>query len=364
MEKVMLEEKKVQSKVFFFLNKVVIARFDFATLSFYDDKNQRTVTIPDCFLKTTVAGGIWFSAVKWWCQSRDITLYPRLTLEMEVIEKAGALDIKLVPMGFSNAELKNLCFDKDFVALVKEVGLKDTNGLLLLTHSVFTVVAKKTRRKNFEKRGYSTTFIDILFDNENQFEEATNKEIHELWHLYQHHCLYLLGKCQRTDFLIYWWNLAHTLNEPLFIRSSPIVAIYERKVRATIKKNDMLSPAIKKYNDLPQLYYEDDEYFVRPLISAQEFHDEATQQNNCVERLYLEDVAKNKTHVVVLRRKSNPSQSFITIEVNRECLMVIQYLAKNNANPPAEVEPFMRAYKEHLAPSTDCPTEDGIDFPF
>lgn len=364
MEKVMLEEKKVQSKVFFFLNKVVIARFDFATLSFYDDKGQPTSIIPDCFRKTTVEGGIWCYAVKWWCQNRNIRTSSRLALEMSSIEKAGAVGIKLFPESFPTRELELLHFDKDFVTLVKEANLKDADGFLLLTRTVFTAIAEKTRRKNFEKRGYSTTFIDILFENGNVFDEAPNEEIHELWHLYQHHCLYLLGKCQRTDFVIYWWNLAHTLNEPLFIRSSPIVAIYERKVRATLKKNDMLSPAIKKYNDLPQLYYEDDEYFVRPLISAQEFHDEATQQNNCVERLYLEDVARNETHIVVLRRKSNPSQSFITVEVDGCGKRVVQYLAKNNANPPAEVEPFMRAYKEHLAPSTDCPTEDGIDFPF
>lgn len=158
--------------------------------------------------------------------------------------------------------------------------------------------------------------------------------------------------------------MAHTLNEPLFIRSSPIIALQERKERATLKRYDMLSPAIKKYNDLPSLYYENDEYFVRPLISAQEFHDEATQQNNCVERLYMEGVAKNDTHIVVLRRKSNPSQSFITVEVDGCGKRVVQYLAKNNANPPVEVEPFMRAYKEHLAPPTDCSTEDEIELPF
>lgn len=359
-----LEEKKVQSKVFFFLNGVVVARFDFTTLSFYDDKGQPTPIIPDCFRKTTTKGGIWFSAVKWWCQNRIIRTSSRLALEMSSIEKAGAVGIKLVPARFSTLELQSLHFDKDFVALVKEVNLKDTNGLPLLTHTVFTAIAEKTRRKNYEKRGYSATFIDILFEFSNLFDEALDEEIHELWHLYQHHSLYLLGKCQRTDFIICWWNLAHTLNEPLFIRSSPIIALQERKERAALKRYDMLSPAIKKYNDLPQLYYEDDEYFVRPLISAQDFHDEATQQNNCVERLYMEGVAKNDTHIVVLRRKSNPSQSFITVEVDGCGKRVVQYLAKNNANPPAEVEPFMRAYKEHLAPSTDCPTKDKTEFPF
>lgn len=359
-----LEEKKVRSKVFFFLNEVVVARFDFATLSFYDDKVQPTPIIPDCFMETTTEGGIWYYAVKWWCQNRNIRVSSRLALEMSSIEKAGAVGIKLVPICFSTRELERLHFDKDFVALVKEVNLKDTNGLPLLTHTVFTAIAEKTRRKNYEKRGYSATFIDILFEFSNLFDAALDEEIHELWHLYQHHSLYLLGKCQRTDFIICWWNLAHTLNEPLFIRSSPIIALQERKERATLKRYDMLSPAIKKYNDLPSLYYENDEYFVRPLISARDFHDEATQQNNCVERLYMEETARNKTHIVVLRRKSNPSQSFITIEVDGCGKRVVQYLAKNNANPPAEVEPFMRAYKEYLAPPTDCPTEYKTEFPF
>lgn len=359
-----LEEKKVQSKVFFSLNGVVVARFDFATLSFYDDKVQPTSTIPDCFLKTTVEGGIWCYAVKWWCQNRNIRTSSRLALEMSSIEKAGAVGIKLFPESFSTRELELLHFDKDFVTLVKEVNLKDADGFLLLTHTIFIAIAEKTRRKNYEKRGYSATFIDILFEVSNMFDEAPDEEIHELWHLYQHHSLYLLGKYQRANFIVYWWNLAHTLNEPLFIRSSPIIALQERRERAALKKYDMLSPAIKKYNDLPSLYYENDEYFVRPLISAQDFHDEATQQNNCVERLYMEETAKNETHIVVLRRKSNPSQSFITVEVDGCGKRVVQYLAKNNANPPAEVEPFMRAYKEHLAPSTDCPTEDKIEFPF
>lgn len=359
-----LEEKKVRSKVFFFLNEVVVARFDFATLSFYDDKGQPTSIIPDCFQKMTVEGGIWYYAVKWWCQNRNIRSSSRLALEMNSIEKAGAVGIKLVPVSFSTPELEHLHFDKDFVALVKEANHKDMNGLLLLNRGIFTTIAEKTRRKNYEKRGYSATFIDILFEVSNMFDEAPNEEIHELWHLYQHHNLYLLGKYQCTDFIICWWNLAHTLNEPLFIRSSPIIALQERRERVTLKRYDMLSPAIKKYNDLPSLYYENDEYFVRPLISAQDFHDEATQQNNCVERLYMEETAKNKTHIVVLRRKSNPSQSFITVEVDGCGKRVVQYLAKNNANPPAEVEPFMRAYKEHLAPPTDCPTEDEIELPF
>lgn len=359
-----LEEKKVQSKVFFSLNGVVVARFNFATLSFYDDKGQPTSIIPDCFRKTTVEGGIWCYAVKWWCQNRNIRTSSRLALEMSSIEKAGAVGIKLFPESFSTRELELLHFDKDFVTLVKEVNLKDADDFLLLTHTIFIAIAEKTRRKNYEKRGYSATFIDILFEVSNMFDEAPNEEIHELWHLYQHHSLYLLGEYQRANFIVYWWNLAHTLNEPLFIRSSPIIALQERRERAALKRYDMLSPAIKKYNDLPSLYYENDEYFVRPLISAQEFHDEATQQNNCVERLYMEETAKNKTHIVVLRRKSNPSQSFITVEVDGRDQKVVQYLAKNNANPPAEVEPFMRAYKEHLAPSTDCPTEDKTEFPF
>lgn len=106
---------------------------------------------------------------------------------------------------------------------------------------------------------------------------------------------------------------------------------------------------LRKHNDVPALYFETEEYTIYPLLSAPEFHDEATQQNNCVERIYMERVSKGETHVVVVRDKNNPEHSLITCEVGLNG-NIVQFLRKNNrwvsaGDPMIEVE---RAYQEHL----------------
>lgn len=89
---------------------------------------------------------------------------------------------------------------------------------------------------------------------------------------------------------------------------------------------------LNKYNNLDMLYYENDQYIVRPLISRKEFHEEAEAQHNCVERLYMETVAQGKTHVVVVRKKNAPNTSYITCEISNHGV-ICQYLRACNQPP-------------------------------
>ncbi len=95
-------------------------------------------------------------------------------------------------------------------------------------------------------------------------------------------------------------------------------------------ENKMLEKRLKLYNDLPCLYYETDEWFARPLITPVMFHDEAEQQNNCVERMYMSKVANGETNVVQIRRKNAPNKSWITVEVHFGT--VRQFLKRFNEN--------------------------------
>ena len=45
---------------------------------------------------------------------------------------------------------------------------------------------------------------------------------------------------------------------------------------------------LKRNNDLPALYFQYGDYEARPLLSREAFHEEAENQHNCVERLYME----------------------------------------------------------------------------
>ena len=111
---------------------------------------------------------------------------------------------------------------------------------------------------------------------------------------------------------------------------------------------------LKRYNDKPWLYYEDDTFIAYPLLTRKEFHDEAHHQRNCVENIYLEYAVSGRTHIVVVRRKSNPTVPFITCEVNNAG-KIAQYLLSCNRkvdkSSPEAI--FYSKYKIHLKESCE-----------
>lgn len=104
---------------------------------------------------------------------------------------------------------------------------------------------------------------------------------------------------------------------------------------------------LKKHNDLSALYYEDETYIIRPLLTREEFHDEGEQQHNCVERMYMGRVHDGNTHVVQVRRKNSPNKALITCEVLNNG-RIYQWLAFGNQTPSAEYVSLKRAYAQHL----------------
>ena len=105
---------------------------------------------------------------------------------------------------------------------------------------------------------------------------------------------------------------------------------------------------LNAHNNKQWLHFEDETFLVRPLLTKDEFHEEAERQNNCVERLYMERVYNAQTHVVVVRRKSDPDKNYITCEVNNNG-KIIQYLKKNNSrNIEADAIQFKNLYQNYL----------------
>ena len=75
--------------------------------------------------------------------------------------------------------------------------------------------------------------------------------------------------------------------------------------------------------------FENDNFTIVVPQTTKDFLDEATHQNNCVYNIYMNKVAKGDTNVVFIRKKSNPSKSYITCEItNRGYIQ--QYLLANN----------------------------------
>lgn len=105
---------------------------------------------------------------------------------------------------------------------------------------------------------------------------------------------------------------------------------------------------LNKYNNKDFLYFNYGDYEGRPLLTKEEFHDEATVQHNCVERLYMEKVSRNETYIVSFRNKNN-SKMRITCEVDHYG-NIQQFLgAYNSRNLTPEQNEMYYAYKSHLA---------------
>lgn len=94
-------------------------------------------------------------------------------------------------------------------------------------------------------------------------------------------------------------------------------------------KDEHFNERLKLYNDKPWLYFENDIFIAKPLLTKREFHDEAVAQNNCVERIYASEVFDGKTHIVSIRYKDNPEKSYITCEVTNDG-KINQFLTYNN----------------------------------
>lgn len=106
--------------------------------------------------------------------------------------------------------------------------------------------------------------------------------------------------------------------------------------------------ALKKNNDKPFLYFENDTYCVFPLLTKDDFHKEATSQCNCVERFYMDKVKDNETYIVVVRHKKDKDKSYITCEVSHNG-QIKQYLTRYNNYPRADIAiKFKELYQQHL----------------
>lgn len=110
---------------------------------------------------------------------------------------------------------------------------------------------------------------------------------------------------------------------------------------------------LRAKNDKPWLYFEDDKYIVRPLLSRDDFHKEAESQHNCVERMYMERVFAGITHVVAVRKKKSPNKSFITCEVENNGRISQYYYRQNRIVDNADDLQFKQLYQEHLYSSIE-----------
>ena len=138
----------------------------------------------------------------------------------------------------------------------------------------------------------------------------------------------------------------HELNKPIYKGNSFIKEFLNISTEYETKKNEIIAKKLKEHQT-EILKYENDEYIVIVPTTPEAFKDEADQQNNCVYRNYLSEVANGHTNVVFIRKKTDITKSYITCEIYKK--NITQYYLKNNTYTYNENDlNFKKEYLEYL----------------
>lgn len=113
-------------------------------------------------------------------------------------------------------------------------------------------------------------------------------------------------------------------------------------------KTEIDNKALAEWNGGIDLSFENEEYCVIVPTTVKEFEVEGNNQQNCVYTMYLNKVVRKETRVVFVRRKSDPTNSYITCEVTNNGV-IWQYLCKYNNTPEeASAMQFKTEYQNYL----------------
>ena len=145
-----------------------------------------------------------------------------------------------------------------------------------------------------------------------------------------------------------YYNISMTLYGKVEVEKNILTKYAILKYLEKEYKDTHYNEILKKRNDKAWLYYENETFIVKPILTKEDFHNEGERQHNCVERLYMEKVYEGSTHVVTVRRKSDPDTNYITCEVSNSG-RIVQYLAAfNRTVTDDDAIAFKREYAAHL----------------
>lgn len=126
--------------------------------------------------------------------------------------------------------------------------------------------------------------------------------------------------------------------------------VMARNARTVIQKeqrermNRQMKPAC---DELHELDYKEDVFFVRGIDSYEDLVDEATQQSNCLAG-YAYSIAKRVSKIYVMRETAHPDKSLITIELSPNNTIRQKYLSHNRPIHSKAHSDFIDRWIKHI----------------
>ena len=254
---------------------------------------------------------------------------------------------QLISVGLYPSQLN--CLDEK-TPLTKDIVtfLKENNGAEYDAYKIQGYLAEKkyanflAGKSDWIKSLFRSTINKVPYDYLKTF---LNRMEHE--HINAFYSIYSLSSA--INLIVRYYEICNTLYQKVEVKPN-ILSNYAHLLYLEKEYKDAhYNEVLEGKNNCPWLYFQNDKFIVRPLLTKEAFHEEGERQNNCVERMYMERVYNGLTHVVTVRRVENPDKNYITCEVNNYG-RIIQYLARANKHPTEQdAKEFRTIYQAHLA---------------
>ena len=253
------------------------------------------------------------------------------------------LSVGLIPRSLSEL-LNNITLNKDIINFVKE----NCNGVYCKADVENFIIKKQYENYLNNLPSWAQQIFTYLMQSNidfNYVKTAINRVINEHVNNF-FDCEYtMINKISKI--IQEYYDISMKIYDKVEVKRNFLTEYANLKYLHNEYKNIHYNEELKKNNDKPYLYFENEWFIARPILTKEEFHNEGESQHNCVERMYMEKVYNGETNIVVVRRKDSPNQSFITCEVKNE--RIIQYLERcnNHVNNVGAIS-FKVEYQKHL----------------
>ena len=321
-----------------------LGAWNITTGEFIGKSGKPVKSVPSCFTYNNLPS--------WRHGTNDLAYaiyWYRANFAGDYTEVMGAHFEQLLSLGLFPNNIRSLCdkpnLNKKIVEYLKEENqgyydsVKAAHYLAIVQHEQYI-----NALPNWAKE----VFTDLLSNNFpiDYTKTALNRVIHEHVDAFVKNTNYVSGKI--SEMLKDYYEISMKLFNKVEVEKNFLSKYAILKYLAEEYKNKHYNDELVKNNDKPWLYYENETFIVKPILTKEDFHAEGEAQRNCVERMYMERVYKGQTHVVTIRRKSAPNKSYITCEVLNDG-RIWQYLVRCNETPKEQdAKDFKTEYMQHL----------------
>ena len=163
-----------------------------------------------------------------------------------------------------------------------------------------------------------------------------------------------------TDYLSMRSNLGYDLTNTVYQQPQNLDEAHDKMVMETNKEkmDKHLKEVAERYPEIRHVYrglrnkyfYEDDNYIIRPVRSAEEIVMEGRFLHHCVGgATYLKKHSTGQSYILMLRFKQEPDIPYITVEIDAQNPRILQWYGDKDKKPDAKnMQVWLDAWLEKL----------------